>query len=167
MRNTRDFVMIAGLTMIGPIFLSLGAPPSFAGTATATMAVSATVLSFCTITALPLVFGNYSSILLDVNTTVTVTCTATTSYNVGLGLGAGTGATVALREMTNGTSTLGYQLFSDSAHSVQWGPTIGTNTVAGIATGLPTALTVYGQIPASELVTPGAYLDTVTATITY
>jgi spore coat protein U-like protein len=167
MRIIRNLALSTALITTGVVGLAGGSMQAGAATATATIAVSATVLSFCTISALPLLFGNYSSILLDVNTTVTIACTATTPYNVGLDLGTGTGATVALREMTNGTSTLGYQLFSDSAYSVQWGPTVGTNTVAGVATGLLTNLTVYGQIPANELATPGLYADTVTATITY
>jgi len=28
-------------------------------------------------------------------------------------------------------------------------------------------LTVYGQIPGGQFVTPGAYVDTITATVTY
>lgn len=156
---------VLGIAILASITANF--PQARASTASATISVSATVLSFCTISALPLAFGNYSSVLLSANTSVTIACTATTPYNIGLDLGTGTGATTALREMTNGTNTLGYELFSDAAHSVQWGPIIGTNTVSGSATGLPTNLTVYGVIPAGELAVPGAYLDTVTATITY
>jgi spore coat protein U-like protein len=113
MRKIRNLALSSALVVAGVISLTDSSMQARAATATATIAVSATVLSFCTITALPLLFGNYSSIVLDVNTTVTIACTATTPYNVGLGIGTGTGATVALREMTNGTSTLGYQLFSE------------------------------------------------------
>jgi spore coat protein U-like protein len=138
-----------------------------ANTATGTIAVSATVLSFCAVVTLPLAFGNYSQAALNATTTLTVTCTSGTTYNVGLDTGIGTGATVAARKMSYLTNTLTYGLYSDSGHSVVWGNTIGTNTIAGTGTGLVQTLTVYGQIPASQTVAPGAYVDTVTATVTY
>jgi spore coat protein U-like protein len=138
-----------------------------ASTATATIAITATVLSFCTITALPLPFGNYSQAALAATTTVSATCTLGTTYNIGLDAGIGTGGTVAARKMTYLTNTLTYSLYQDSGHATVWGNTIGTNTVTGTGNGAIQSLTVYGLIPASQLVTPGAYTDTVTATITY
>jgi spore coat protein U-like protein len=70
--------------------------------------------------------------------TVTVTCTDTTPRNLGLGPGLGTGATVTTRAMT-GTGPAGLHniLTSDAAHAVNWGVTIGTDTVAGTAKALP------------------------------
>lgn len=162
----KPLCVVSSIVLGGLICLS-GQAPAQAATATATMAVSATVLSFCTIAALPLAFGNYTSALTTANSTLTVACTTGTPYNVGLDVGTGTGATVSTRKMSFLTNTLSYGLFSDSARTVQWGPAIGTNTVPGTGTGLPLALTVYGQIPAGQLAAPGAYLDTVTATITY
>ncbi len=138
-----------------------------AATATSTIAVTATVLSFCSLTALPLAFGNYSSAAVNATTTLAVLCTVGTTYNVGLDLGQGSGATLSQRKMTFNTSVLGYGLFADAAHSVIWGSTVGTNTQTGTGTGLTQTLTVYGQIPANQVVAPGAYTDTVTATITY
>ena len=131
------------------------------------MAVTATVLSFCTIGATPLTFGNYASLALPATSIVTVACTAGTTYNVGLDVGVGTGGTVAARKMSLLTNTLSYGLYSDAGHLTVWGPTVGTNTVTGTASGLPQPLTVYGLIPAAQLAAPGAYVDTVTATITY
>lgn len=149
-------------------FFSLAQPTaSRAATATSTINVTATVLSFCTIAAQPLAFGNYSSALVSATTSITVACTSGTPYDVGLDVGGGSGATVAARKMTYLTSTLTYGLFSDSTHTAVWGPTISTDTVHGTANGLSQVLTVYGQIPASQLVAPGAYTDTVVATITY
>lgn len=149
------------------LLLVQGAPAASAATATSTIAVSATVLSFCTITALPLAFGNYSTGLVNAATTLAVACTVGTSYNIGLDLGAGTGATVAQRKMTLNTSVLNYGLFSDAGHTTPWGQTIGTNTLAGTGTGLVQTISVYGQIPANQIVAPGLYTDTVTAIITY
>lgn len=88
--------------------------------------------------------------------------------NVGLNAGTATGATVANRSMTGPASTLlGYKLFSNSARTINWGNTVGADTVAGSGTGLAQSLTVYGQIPAGQYVKPGSYTDTITATITY
>ncbi len=165
MTNRTRLLYLSVMTL--GVMASVGPATAQAATAPATMLVSATVLSFCTIVALPLAFGNYSQALLAAASSVTVTCTLGTTFNVGLDVGVGANATVASRKMTFGTNLLNYGLFSDSGHSTVWGPTIGTNTVALTATGLPQILPVYGQIPASQSVGPGAYLDTVTATVTY
>jgi spore coat protein U-like protein len=64
-------------------------------------------------------------------------------------------------------SILNYSLHSDAARTVVWGNTAGTDTVAGTGNGLAQTLTVYGNIPGGQLSAPGAYTDTVTATLTY
>lgn len=138
-----------------------------AATGNSTMAVSATVQATCSIAANPLAFGTYSSAQLDMSTTIAVNCTNTTNYNVSLDAGSGTGATVAQRKMSNGAQTLNYTVYTDAARSAVWGSTISTNTVAGTGTGAAQTLSVYGRIPAGQLPTPGAYADTLTATITY
>ncbi len=102
---------------------------------------------------------------------VTVQCSKTTPYNIGLTpsnnnhTGAG---------LMTGPDALGiaYQLRSTAGiGGTVWGDTIGTNTVSGTgATAVPytTAYTVYATIAAAALnVTPGAYIDPVTVTVTY
>jgi spore coat protein U-like protein len=156
--------------VLGLFTLVIGMSPAAgqASTATASIAVSATVLSFCTVSASALAFGNYQSVVVNQTTTVTATCTTGTTYNVGLDAGQGTGATVSARKMTStGSNTLTYGLYSDSAHSVVWGNTIGTNTVTGTGNGAAQTLTVYGQIPGSQFSAPGSYTDTVAVTLTY
>ena len=64
-------------------------------------------------------------------------------------------------------ATLAYALYQDSAHTINWGNTVGTDTVSGTGNGSAQTLTVYGEVPAGQSVTPGAYTDTITATITY
>jgi spore coat protein U-like protein len=166
MTYARRLMFTVAVPAMGALAL-LAAEPVQAATASSTILVTATVLSFCTILTGPLAFGNYSSAVLAATSTITVACTSGTTYNVGLDIGQGTGATVAARKMSFLSNTLSYGLFSDAGHATVWGPTIATNTVTGVATGLPQALTVYGQVPAAQLVAPGAYTDTVTATITY
>ena len=141
-----------------------------ASTATSTMAVSATVVSSCTVSTTPMSFGNYNNTLLTSTATVTATCSNTTPYNVGLNAGTASGATVTTRAMfVSGTPSvvLNYGLYSNSGHTTNWGMTVGTDTVTGTGNGSAQAITVYGQIPAGQLVAPGSYTDTITATITY
>ena len=152
------------LSAISCLAVSTGAQ---AATSNSTMAVSANVQATCAINANPLAFGTYSSSQLDAATTIGVNCTNTTTYSVSLDTGSGTGATVAQRKMSNGAQTLTYTVYSDSARSALWGTTVNTNTVAGTGTGSSQLLNVYGRIPAGQLPTPGAYSDTLTATITY
>jgi spore coat protein U-like protein len=150
--------------------LTLGVAPTsaFAATTTTTFAVTATVQSTCLVSATAMAFGTYTGVAATTTSTVSVTCTNTTPYNVALNAGLATGATVSTREMTGPLSALlSYALYSDSARSVNWGQTIGTDTVAGTGNGSAQAITVYGQIPAGQYVAPGAYTDTITATVTY
>lgn len=150
--------------LLGVAFLT---PSVLAATATTTFNVTMAILPICTIVANPLAFATYTGAVDAATTTLVVTCSSTTSYNVGLGTGLGTGATVLTRRATSGGGTLGYALFSDSARSVNWGQTVGVDTVAGIGSGGAQVLTVYGQIPAAQNVAPGVYTDTVVATVTY
>jgi spore coat protein U-like protein len=165
----RNFFLAAGVAASILIGSTIPSCPVQAATATSTIAVTATVLAFCTVTAAPLAFGNYSSAQLDATTLLTILCTPGTTYTVGLDQGVGTGATVAVRLM-DGTvtgSTLAYTIYSDTGRTTVWGNTVGTNTVAGTGTGLPQTLTGFGRIPGAQLSAPGAYTDTVTATLTY
>jgi spore coat protein U-like protein len=152
---------------IGILALGLSSMSASATTAvTTTFAVSATVQATCLISASPMAFGTYTGSAATSSATVSVTCTNTTGYNVGLS--AGGGGTVTTRQMTGPASAvLNYGLFQDSARSVNWGTTVGTDTVAGTGNGSAQSLTVYGNVPAGQYVAPGSYSDTITATITY
>jgi spore coat protein U-like protein len=151
-------------------FLALAVAPTsaVAATATTTFAVTATVQATCLISATPMAFGTYTGVAANSTSTVSVTCTNTTPYNVGLNAGLATGATVTARKMTGpGSALLGYALYSDSARTVNWGQTVGTDTVTGAGNGSAQAITVYGAVAAGQYVAPGAYTDTITATVTY
>ncbi|HPU14963.1 MAG TPA: spore coat protein U domain-containing protein, partial [Polymorphobacter sp.] len=64
--------------------------------------------------------------------------------------------------------SLPYHMYSDAAHTLNWGDTIGVDTVTGTGNGLAQSHTVYGVIPTGSLVEPGAdYIDTITVTLTY
>ncbi|MCL4525890.1 MAG: spore coat U domain-containing protein [Gammaproteobacteria bacterium] len=160
--------LFVGLSVLSTLMLGLLSDQPQASTATATFTVSATVAATCTISATNLAFGTYNGALTNANSTVTVTCTNTTPYNVGLNAGTATAATVSTRAMTGPSSaTLSYGLFQNASYTTNWGDTIGTDTETGTGNGSAQALTVYGQIPAGQYPAPGAYTDTITATITY
>ncbi|MES2390274.1 MAG: spore coat protein U domain-containing protein [Acidobacteriota bacterium] len=135
---------------------------------TTTFGVSATVQATCLISATAMSFGTYTGVVANSTSTVSVTCTSTTPYSVSLDAGATSGATTTTRKMkATGANVLSYALFSDSSRTVNWGNVISTDTVAGTGNGASQAITVYGQVAAGQYVTPGAYSDTITATVTY
>jgi spore coat protein U-like protein len=135
--------------------------------ATTTFGVSASVLKDCIVSATALGFGNYTGAVNSAQSTVTVTCTNSTTYTIGLGPGLASGATVTTRQMQNGSALLNYGLFSNGTWTTNWGNTSGTNWVSGTGNGSGQAITVYGQIPAGQYVTPGSYADTIAVTVTY
>ncbi|MGD9710563.1 MAG: spore coat U domain-containing protein [Thermomicrobiales bacterium] len=158
------------LAAISAILCGISAPVH-AGTATTTFPVSATVLSVCSVSALPLAFGNYdptASVDLDATTSLDVLCTIGTSFTVGLNQGTSSGATVSTRAMVNGADTLDYSLYQDSGRTTNWGNTPGTDTPSATVAGLSaTSMTVYGRVPQGQNVPPGSYLDTITVTVNY
>ena len=132
--------------------------------------VQARVEAVCEVTATDLNFGTYSSQAgtpLQGTTLLRATCTPGSSYNVGLNEGTSPGATVNQRKMVSGAQALNYQLYSDASRSRIWGNTIGTDTVTGVGTGLPVDHTVFGAVPAAQVVPAGDYADTITVRIYY
>ncbi len=150
--------------------LSVGLTPLsvWAATATTTFQVTATVQATCLISATNLAFGTYTGVQVAQTSTISITCTNTTPYNVGLNAGTAPGATVSTRKMTGPSAALlSYAMYQDAGHTINWGNTVGTDTVAGTGNGSAQTLTVYGLLTAGQYVTPGAYVDTITATVTY
>ncbi len=160
---------VLSIAVVGFLALGLASTPAFATTQNTTFVVSATVQGSCGITATALSFGAYTGTALPATSTITVTCTGGTTYNVSLDPGTYSGATVTTRKMTGQylSGALGYGLFQNAGHSINWGQTIGTDTETGTGTGLGQPLTVYGQIPAGSPPAADGYFDTITATVTY
>lgn len=132
----------------------------------------------CTASATGLMFGAYSPFApspATITGTVTITCTAAgaTQVNYTVQLGPGSSGNAGARSMSNGISRLNYQLYTTATRSIPWGDgTGGTATVSDAYTlgGLTPVIrnyTAYGAIPASQLVTPGAYLENLTVMIVY
>lgn len=157
---------------------------AYAGTASTTFTVSATVQANCTITATALAFGNYdptASASTIVPSTVTVTCTKGAGSFIGLDNGkyADTGTQRKMQSADN--SKLNYNLYqpttsvagaacpTSTASAVAWGNTSTTGLNIGVAPD-NTARTynVCGNIPAGQNVPAGnQYTDTVTATVNF
>ena len=97
--------------------------------------VTANEAPTCTVSATDLVFGGYTLAQLDGQSAIDLTCTHTTPWAVGLSQGVFPGATVTTRKMTGpGGASLPYALFQDAARAVNWGNTVGVDTVRGTGT---------------------------------
>ena len=162
------WLSITALTIVVALTPAVGQT----ATVTTTFTVQITITNACTIvSATNMNFGSVGVIGASgvaATSTITVQCTQSAPYTIGLSAGAGTGATVASRLMTSGASnTVGYSLYQDVAHSLVWGTTIGTNTVAGTGSGASQAVTVYGFVPSQSTPPAAVYNDTITVTVTY
>jgi len=135
------------------------------------MALTATVIPDCTMSASNIDFGSVGMLREPANATgvVTATCSKGASYSLGLGTGLGSGATTADRRMTRagGGETLGYGLYRDSGRTQVWGDSVGSDTVSGTGTGVAQTSTVYATLPVQAPPPPGSYADTITVTITF
>lgn len=141
-----------------------------AATTTSTFTVQITIAGSCAITSTStLDFGTQNVLTANVDTTSTVQvqCTNTTPYNIGFDAGTASGATVSTRKMTNGAATVSYALYSNAGRTVNWGNTVGTDTVSATGNGAAQSQTVYGRVPVQSTPAPAAYTDTITMTVTY
>jgi spore coat protein U-like protein len=141
-----------------------------ASPATSTFQVRATIAATCVILTSPDIdFGTLGVLTTNAqqSSNIQVQCTDTTPYNIGLNAGTGTGASVATRKMSNGGAVINYSLYTDQAHTIVWGNTINTDTVAATGNGASQSYPVYGLIPPQNTPAPGTYTDTITVTVTY
>ncbi|WP_099998733.1 spore coat U domain-containing protein [Phyllobacterium zundukense] len=135
---------------------------------TTNFTVSLQTAKDCLVSAQNIDFGNRGvlSSNIDQDGQVTVTCSPTTPYVVALSPG-GANAGPTARRMTKGAEFITYGLYRNTARSLPWGDTTGTNTVGGTGTGLAQNLPVYARIPPQTTPTPGTYSDTIIVTVTY
>jgi len=160
-------------TILSLAILSLVSVPSFAGSATANLNVSASVSAVCTITTAPVAFGAYDPVVvnaaanLNASGTVTVACTKGAAATIDLG--NGNNLSGGSRRMSSGSDFLNYALYKDAARTQVWGTGLagGTTLAYNSVTKAATGITVYGTVPQNQDVTVGAYSDMVLATINY
>jgi len=144
---------------------ALSAGLAEAATVTSTLAVSATVNTVCVVNSVgAMAFGAYTGIAVTSSATLNYTCSNALPVQISFDKGVN-GASTATRVMKNASSTLSYQLYSDSARTTVWDDT--TNKISVTGSGASATATIYGQIPAGQYPTAGAYTDTVTITFTY
>lgn len=160
----------SALPVIATSLLAIALAPGHAAAATAntSFGVSVTVQSACVVSASSMRFGTYTGAAASAASAITVKCTNSTPYNVGLSGGLAPGATVANRKMIGpGAALLGYSLKSDAGETINWGDTVGVDTLSGTGNGSSQILSVLGQIPAAQHVVDGPYTDTIAVTVTY
>lgn len=163
----RNRVVLARVGILGAFSLSLLSTPAISATATATFAVTASIVAGCGITASPLAFGAYTGAQTDTETSLSVNCTNTTAYSVGLGAGTSGGTATARQMSGTPAGILFYALYSDITRAINWGDTGGTGLITGTGSGIAQVIPVYGRLAAGQLSPPGTYADTITATVTF
>jgi len=144
-----------------------------AGSNTANLNVSSSVVANCTISTTPVAFGTYDPVGTNATAndddigSVIVACTKGTSATIGLGLGAN--ASGSVRRMKDATTDyLTYELYQETGRTTVWGTTGTALLSTGAAPSkVARAFTVYGRIPSGQDVPAGAYTDTVVATVTF
>lgn len=136
----------------------------------------------CTISVVPVSFGDYDPITqtqpVDATGSITADCTPDKNEKafgvfVSIALGTGFGS-YAARTMRGGTALLQYDLFLDAPRTTVWGDGSGgtgwmSGVVGGNKTGQPNPRTfpVFGRIPAGQDPAVGVYSDTVMVTVTF
>jgi len=151
------------------LFCTVCSSQSNAATAVGNFQVQINIQAACIVaSASDLNFGNVGvlSANIDATSTISVQCTNTTPYTIGLNQGVN-GATVTTRQMSGTGGLVNYSLFRDASRTLNWGTTIGTDTVAGTGNGAAQSFTVFGRVPAQNTPNPAPYADTITVTVTY
>lgn len=127
--------------------------------------------SACSVNPTPVAFGVYSLFNIaptDTAGTLRVSCdTAAAGYT--LRLSPGGAGSYFPRQLSSGGYVLSYNLYTDLLRSIVWGDgSGGTANITG-AFALPGAIdhVIYGRIPAQQNVGGGAYVDTITVTISF
>ena len=160
---------IAMLFTLSAIGIGVGAPPVEAQVATATIAVSATVVAGCTVTGGVLAFGNYTGLSTapsDQSTTISVACTQGTSATIALDYGLTASGTT--RRLTSALNFLTYELYKDAARTEVWHTTgAGLMSIGPAASILPVDYTVHGRLTGAQSAPTGVYADTVIVTVTF
>jgi spore coat protein U-like protein len=145
-----------------------------AGTATGSLAVSASIANNCTVGVSTMSFGAYDPVFTNLSTALTatgsiaLTCTKNDATTIALDTGLNpTHASGTTRAMKDGaTDYLSYELYTTAARSTVWSA---TNTVPFAGTGTAGSASVYGTIPAGQGASQpsGSYTDTVGITVTF
>lgn len=136
-------------------------------------------IASCSVSASGVAFGGYSvnnPAPTDATGNVEVTCSLigviSLLVNYDIALSAGASGSYDARTLGGGANTLTYNLYTTAGHATVWGNgTAGTGIVSdGYLLALFTTVRnypVHGRLPAGQNKPAGAYLDTITVTVTY
>ena len=138
------------------------------GTASPAFTVRANVEKYCEVSATDLDFGTAGLLNANVDSTgtLTVRCTNGTPYQVALSGGLAGATSPDQRRMFNGTNSVRYGIYRNSARTLGWGDQP-TNTVSGTGTGNTQSYTTYGRVFPQTTPPAGTYTDTIIVTVTY
>jgi spore coat protein U-like protein len=162
--------------MLAAFFVLLAAAAGFAGTTSAQMGVSATLLPTVSVQTTNLEFGTWFVGDPDHTATATITVTASnlTPYNITLDAGAHFAGTRNVQN-GNGIDAVAYTI-NDPTNTTEWGDNLFGNTyiagsaVPGTGNGLPQPYVANGVLRtsvASATSALGLYSDIVTVTVNY
>lgn len=132
--------------------------------------VTATLAATCAVSATNADFGAKTTLASASTTTntIAVRCGNGLAYTVGLSGGQANASNPLLRQMSNGAgSSITYGIYRDSALTLPWGNTTGTDTVSVTGTGAVQNITAYINIPSQDTPAAGTYSDTIVVTVTY
>ncbi|MEO0063013.1 MAG: hypothetical protein RLZZ08_1573 [Pseudomonadota bacterium] len=151
--------------------LAFSAPAS-AGTVRGDLAVSAEVVSGCTVTAAPMNFGVVAGLTGRVRTTAAIQLRCAPRINYTVQIDRGLNSQGRQRRMLNPVGIGGflqYNIYQDAGYSQEWDDRGGGRRVTGNSgTTGRVALTAYGEIPSlAGLAASGTYSDTVVVTIQF
>lgn len=141
-----------------------------AGTDTAEVAVSAEVITGCTVTASPMNFGSLIGVTGSARTSAAIRLRCSPNTTFGVEMDYGLNRQGNNRRMRNpvGNQYLRYRIYADAAYTQQWDDrphrqVSGNTGASGMVT-----LTAYGEIPTvSNLAASGVYSDTVVVTVQF
>ena len=131
----------------------------------------------CSVSATAVNFGTYNPLSGtpdDAAGTVTFSCNVLVGLFLSwtVTLSTGNGGSYSPRLLSNGVSTLSYNLYTSAAHSSIWGDGTGVTAAVNdqvlLIIGLNTFnYPVYGRIPAGQDAAAGSYTDTIMVTVNY
>lgn len=173
--TTRVAPPVARMTLAVLTALAICSPLAFGAAKQQNMPVRSQVAVNCSFQTSPsLSFLGYdpsginSTVPLDQTTLLQINCTrgATTTIGIDNGTHAGQ-ASIGTRALARGNRRLGYDIYQDSGRNTLW-----TNAGAGLynyvsPSSLPTTISIYGRIFASQNAPTGIYTDTLVITINY
>jgi spore coat protein U-like protein len=138
-------------------------------TASTSFSATATVLSSCNVSATSVNFGSQGLLAsnADAQGTLSIQCSPSLPYTISLSGGSSGATDPTQRQMSFSGANVTYGLYRDSARTLPWGSTVGTNTTSATGTGATQAQTVYGRVAAQTTPIPGSYTDSVVVTVGY